>query len=359
VGSVSGVIATTGAVTHTFSNTAIDYYLESQTKQFTGNETVHVLVTIIQAAMTNTAGIRTEYVYCTISKDTSYFKIVPDRRRGVNWAYTSSEMLPDITRIDFIKGVAQMLNLYFLTNENTKTVIIEKSTDFHGATGQDFSSYASREYQMKANKIYEYLYAMKDDTNDANLVDYKNVSDEYKSYRFEPENQNEIAVKTIRNGVFAATILRDPYRIITGGKFPYPVMWKDIKLTDEYEPEYDFDLRILKYISNNSEPSITWGGGSGGNMPYLTMDFLDYQKDYLLTNLELNEQFDLTVKMYLPIIVINNILTLVENKDLRAPIYLDYVKFAGWYDIESISNYNLETGECTLKLIKARKNATL
>jgi len=63
--------------------------------------------------------------------------------------------------------------------------------------------------------------------------------------------------------------------------------------------------------------------------------------------------------MYLPIIVINNILTLVENKDLRAPIYLDYVKFAGWYDIESISNYNLQTGECTLKLIKARKNAAL
>ena len=358
IGSLSGSLVSTGAIAHTFGNTnKVEYFIDMPSTYFGTSETLEIKVTI-QGIFQNTS-VNVKTLQATFYKNTSFIKVDADRRRGVNWDYTSAEMLPDITRIDFIKGVAQMLNLYFLTNENTKTVIIEKSTDFHGATGQDFSSYASREYQMKANKIYEYLYAMKDDTNDANLVDYKNVSDEYKSYRFEPENQNEIAVKTIRNGVFAATILRDPYRIITGGKFPYPVMWKDIKLTDEYEPEYDFDLRILKYISNNSEPSITWGGGSGGNMPYLTMDFLDYQKDYLLTNLELNEQFDLTVKMYLPIIVINNILTLVENKDLRAPIYLDYVKFAGWYDIESISNYNLQTGECTLKLIKARKNATL
>jgi len=272
-----GTTLATTTVNHFFSYTAVDYYLETQTIKYTADTNVYVKVTILQPNMINNS-TNSEIVYCSISKDLTYFDIIPDRRRGVNWAYTSSEMLPDITRIDFIKGVAQMLNLYFLTNENTKTVIIEKSTDFHGATGQDFSSYASREYQMKANKIYEYLYAMKDDTNDANLVDYKNVSDEYKSYRFEPENQNEIAVKTIRNGVFAATILRDPYRIITGGKFPYPVMWKDIKLTDEYEPEYDFDLRILKYISNNSEPSITWGGGSGGNMPYLTMDFFRLPK---------------------------------------------------------------------------------
>ncbi len=188
---------------------------------------------------------------------------------------------------------------------------------------------------MKANKIYEYLYAMKDDTNDANLVDYKNVSDEYKSYRFEPENQNEAAVKTIRNGVFAATILRDPYRIITVGKFPYPVMWKDIKLTDEYEPDYNFDLRIMKYEETIDEALITWDGSTGALLsPKINNGLLRLPKDYLLTNLELNEQFDLTVKMYLPIIVINNILTLVENKDLRAPIYLDYVKFAGWYDIE-------------------------
>ena len=359
IGSLSGTIASTGVINHTFISSPIDYILNSKVITFSTNEVITVKLTIIQVALTN-AGLGTEHVNCVINKDLTYFEIVPDRRRGINHDYTSAEMLPDITRIDFIKGVAQMLNLYFLTNENTKTVIIEKSTDFHGATGQDFSSYASKEYQMKPNKIYEYLYAMKDDTNDANLVDYKNVSDEYKSYRFEPENQNEAAVKTIRNGVFAATILRDPYRIITVGKFPYPVMWKDIKLTDEYEPDYNFDLRIMKYEETIDEALITWDGSTGACLvPKLTMDFLDYQKDYLLTNLELNEQFDLTVKMYLPIIVINNILTLVDDKDLRAPIYLDYVKFAGWYDIESISNYNLQTGECTLKLIKARKNATL
>ena len=353
------VLATLAAANHIFSTTAVDYYLETQTVQFVADQDIYVKTTIA-GNITNTAGLRTEIVHCTISKDTSYFKAVPDRRRGVNWDYTSSEMLPDITRIDFIKGVAQMLNLYFLTNENTKTVIIEKSTDFNGATGQNFSSYASREYHMKPNKIYEYLYAMKDDTNDANLVDYKNVSDEYKSYRFEPENQNEAAIKTIRNGQFAATILRTPYRLAAVND--YPVMWGVIKLPVEpvYEPDYNFDLRIMKYEETIDETLITWDGSTGACLvPKLSMDFLDYQRDYLLTNQELNEQFDLTVKMYLPIIVINNILTLVDDKDLRAPIYLDYVKFAGWYDIEKISNYNLQTGECTLKLIKARKNAAL
>ena len=359
IGSVSGVLASTGALSHTFSNAAVDYSLETPTNQFSAVENVYVKVTIIQIAMTNTAGIRTEFVECTINKDSSYFNIVPDRRRGSGWEYTSGEILPDVTQLSYIKAVAHGSNLLFTTNENTKTVRIEKVSDFYGETGQNFSEYISRKYKMKANTIYEYLYALKDDEGDALLIDEKGVNDEYKSYRYNPTNQNKEAIKVIRNDLIAPTITRILYRL--GCIFEHPTLWSEIELGEEYNPDYNFELRIMRYGGFTKE-NLFWNGSASRSsiyLPLMDMDHIDFQTDYLITNLELNEKFDLTVESYLPEIVINNILSQVDNKDLRAPIYLDYVKFTGWYWIEEVIGYDMKTGKCQLKVIKARKNAAL
>jgi len=134
IGSLSGSLVSTGAIAHTFGNTnKVEYFIDMPSTYFGTSETLEIKVTI-QGIFQNTS-VNVKTLQATFYKNTSFIKVDADRRRGVNWDYTSAEMLPDITRIDFIKGVAQMLNLYFLTNENTKTVIIEKSTDFHGATG--------------------------------------------------------------------------------------------------------------------------------------------------------------------------------------------------------------------------------
>lgn len=361
IGSVSGVLASTGAVSHTFSLTAVDYLLETTTIQFSGVENISIKITIIQIAMTNTAGRGTEYVSCIINKDLSYFEIIPDRRRGELWEYTSDEMLPDITQLQFIKGLAHSKNLYFTTNENTKTVRIEQAYDFYGETGQDFSSYASRKYKMKANSIYEYFYALKDDMSDALLIDEKGVNDEYKSYRYEPSNQNKAEVKEIRNQTFAPTITRIPYRLTCTKE--HPTIWSELLnnfLFPDYTPDYNFDLRIMRLVEGSTD-TFSWNGiaAAAVAVPIMDMEHIDFQTDYLITNLELNEKFDLTVEMYIPPIAINNILNQVDDKDLRAPVYLDYVDFAGWYWIESIPDYDMETGKCTVKLIKTRKNAAL
>ena len=343
------------------------YYIETDSLTFNVGDDIQASI-IIDSGDNNYSGtiydsIGTGSIYG--SSYTKFFNdisdVEPTYQEGE--AIAIADVLNGFKQIDIIKSLKHLFNLYFMTNEDEKTITIEPYNDFYTGASRDIST------QLDTNKVLKLRYSKtparnifkyKPDTNDitqkfltveANLGNYTEIMD----------NINLRGEKTYINNIFGYTKMQSDAVTNLGLNARVPAMQNQDK--DGDSSDLSFVPRILYYDSNATE---TWKLDNTGltEYPYFysfdnsdnenSLNFSDSSYGDGLFSRYYDQQFkildgvfdDRKVPVQLTCYIkwtesdISNILSTVNNKDFRACVYLDYERIRGHYYIQQIENYN-------------------
>ncbi len=200
-----------------------------------------------------------------LRKQNTFFSndIVPTITANTNVEF--NENLPDINQLDFIKGIKDLFNLYFLSDVDTRTVFIEPRDEFYKSRAIDWTD----KFDKSKDEIITYLndklkkkitYRYQDDSNDGWVQQIESENDIIIASN-EITNPNKF-VKDEQNAgtnLFAPTIMR-PFDFIGLLISKVPTLNKDAILhPDISEKTTNFKTRILYFDSvRTTETGESW-----------------------------------------------------------------------------------------------------
>jgi len=176
-----------------------------------------------------------------------------------------SENLPDINQLDFVKGIKDLFNLYFLYDVDTRTVFIEPRDEFYKSKAIDWTDKFDKSKdeeitylndKLKKKIIYRYA----DDSSDGWVNEIEKEGDIIIASN-EITNPNKF-VKDEQNAgtnLFAPTIMR-PFDYVGLLVSKVPTLNKDAILPpDISDKTTNFKTRILFFDSvRNTESGESW-----------------------------------------------------------------------------------------------------
>ena len=176
-----------------------------------------------------------------------------------------SENLPDINQLDFVKGIKDLFNLYFLYDADTRTVFIEPRDEFYKSRAIDWTD----KFDKSKNEEITYL-----NGNLKKIITYRYQDDSNDGWVQQIESENDIIIASNEitnpnkfvNGeqnagtnLFAPTIMR-PFDYIGLLVSKVPTLNKDAIIPpDISEKTTNFKTRILYFDSvRTTETGESW-----------------------------------------------------------------------------------------------------
>lgn len=176
-----------------------------------------------------------------------------------------NENLPDINQLDFVKGVKDLFNLYFLSDVDTRTIFIEPRDEFYKSRAIDWTD----KFDKSKDENITYL---NDKLKKKIIYRYQDDSGDGWVQQLESENDIMIASNEITNpnkfvkgeqnagtNLFSPTIMR-PFDFIGLLVSKVPTLNKDAFIPpDISEKSTSFNTRILYFDSvRNTESGESW-----------------------------------------------------------------------------------------------------
>lgn len=290
--------------------------------------------------------------------------------------------LPDVSQIDFLKGLKQLFNLYFYTDVENRTVYIETRDQFYSSTAVDWTDKLDPKKEITTNYIGESYgktirYRYKEDNKDGFVAQYekqeKNVLASHDAVLANKFSQDEI--QDFANELFAPTYMEN-CEIIGLKTAKMPKLWASPDLPNK---KTGFEPRILYYDGVKALPAGEfWSYGFEANLSerrdtyprFFSYDDLAtntnnlyfndngvsyglFQKYYKNTHKIIDDSR--LIKCFLNVSEID-----INNLDLRIPIYLKKIDSEAAFIINGINNYDPDAHDSTeFELIKIVGNAPI
>lgn len=176
-----------------------------------------------------------------------------------------NDNLPDINQLDYVKGIKDLFNLYFLADVNTRTVFIEPRDQFYKSRAIDWTDKLDDKKDEEITYLNDKLkkeitYQYENDSNDGWVNEIEKEGDIIVASQ-EITNPNKFVKGEQRAGtnLFAPTIMR-PFDYIGLLVSKVPTLNKDaILFPDISEKSTNFKPRILHYDGiKNTETGESW-----------------------------------------------------------------------------------------------------
>lgn len=286
----------------------------------------------------------------------------------------AADTLKSIKQIDLIKGLKQVFNLMFYTNENEKIVHIEPYQDFYTGASRDWSTKLdeNRDISLRYadnNKNTNFKY--KKDDNDTLQEDKQFTS--LGGYTKAQVNINAKNDKDVDNELFASTIMGIDENVGLADK-----ILPKIAMSDKTGPDIlDVEPRILYYSGTASTGSWEVNGKPQTQYPYFyfkddgslnqnSLSFATLGNNKGLFDRYYDQQFKILDGIYddrripqemscyvmLSESDMNGIVNAITNLDLRACVYFDNDRIRGHYYIQEIEKYNPDAVSHRCKFIR-------
>jgi len=302
------------------------YHIEEDTD-------ITVKLTVTNSSLYNNSGA-TQSVYIKMTAGSGsywYNEVLTRPAKGYEWTYDN--LLPDISVIDFIKGIFEDFNLLATTNNQESTVYIEQYSDFYSGGTMDWSN----KLDSRGKKVVEIRdfegrrrYHFKRDGNDAKVVNTDIL------VTLSNGNTDEIELES---KLFAQTI-EDVCRDIHLNSTNIPKLWKeDVAFPNVSEQNMVYLPRLLEYNGQTSTGSdyYIFEGTTKYLYPKCDIVSMNTLVGYKLDSLfRLNNNKIFIAYFNLTDVDINNIINAVSDNDFRASVYID--KY-GYFLINKIIGY--------------------
>jgi hypothetical protein len=297
---------------------------------------------------------------------------------AANQTYNVGNTLTDLKVLDVLGGLQNIFNLYFDTNNDTRTVTIEPKPALLKplSEGIDFTSKLDVKNRITTDIVQVYNRSLQfrygNDSNDKWQNNYNQQQGTiFGSALYDLGSNFKDGVTELGTKAFAATLLYDNHPFSPSG-CPIPVMWSE---NAQSPPKsYDFLPRILYY---KGYVEIFQAGGIKASWRWLNVTLTTLPSCFMLdpttsspidVNLLYNDSdtanglvreyynSDISVihdrrvhKAFFRITGID-----FRNIDLFKPIYLDHVNLQGWYYINQVIDFTPNKEKTTLyELVKA------
>jgi len=319
--------------------------------------------------MGDTIDIRVEYptiVGRILFGFNSYFKLTDmSREIRANATYNISDVLPKIKVLDLFADLTKLFNLYWLTDNKTKTVYVEERDSFFKAVSQakDWTSLLAIDKEHKIKFITSYkrnlLFKYAEDSNDKYLekrnADFKYDNNLYSSYKHTFPDRFRKGQDTLETSEIAPTYIIHDERAVSGS-LNYGItarMWNE-SLQGHPPKSHAFKPRILNFQYS--------GQTIDGDTLYITVDGTNYSNipsalpiavfgntvPYSLSFAQADGLFSYYSKSMSIIedgIQLEAVFNISPNQyqslDIRKPIYLNAPEeVQGYWIIDTISDYN-------------------
>lgn len=176
-----------------------------------------------------------------------------------------NNLLPDINQLDFVKGIKDLFNLYFVYDTDTRTVSIEPRDEFYKSKAIDWTDKFDKSKDEEITYLNDKLkkkitYRYQDDSNDGWVQQIESENDIIIASN-EITNPNKFVKdeQNVGTKLFAPTIMR-PFDYIGLLISKVPTLNKDAILhPDISEKSTNFKTRILYFDSiRNTETGESW-----------------------------------------------------------------------------------------------------
>ena len=287
------------------------------------------------------------------------------------------DVLPDIKQKEFITDLRTMFNLYFYTDEISKTIYIEPRDQFYTDDTEDWTFKHDRSKPTTISHLgsgiaKEITFAYNVDSSDKYIRTREEASNDGEKWlsrtvgntnKSAPEGTTEKRVKN-----FAPTFVGKG--IITSNDARIPIVWNGLTKDMPETKVQKWDSRILYYkgrtpLGSNDYfkfegeelkyyPEFTINYVSAVNSHQNSLDFNDtrwstglYYKHWQKTINTINESRK--VDMYMKLTT-----TDIQNLDFRKPKYISNEGDGNYYHLEKIHNYTINNvGVYKCSFIKA------
>jgi hypothetical protein len=272
------------------------------------------------------------------------------QRPARGYAWTVANILPDIKQPDFVKTLAVMFDLMFLTNVREKKVYIEPWDDFFPGTVMDWSGLVdiSEAVERCKRDIPSWReYKMQIDSKDTMISNYKTLV-----YL----NNGDGSLIEVTNGIFADTLM-DRCRHIGLLTVDIPKLWnKKEPYPDIPEATHEFLPRILNFEGDTALVAETWlfEGDTKTTYPEVTVerwiDLIEYHRSRLEI---LNNAEEIKINVALTEAHVNGFINAITGRDFRSYIFLDAYRLKGQYIVNAILGYK-GTDTTQVELVQKR-----
>jgi hypothetical protein len=291
--------------------------------------------------------------------------------------YTISNILPEIKVLDILGGLQNMFNLYFETNNASRTVAIEPKKDLIKslANGLDFTDKLDIQNRITSDFIQDYnrslQFSFGVDSNDKWQQNYNSESGTvFGSWLYNLGDQFKEGITDVGTKFFAATLLYNRHPFSVNG-CPIPVMWN---LNAVSPPKsFDFMPRVLYYkgllqIAQANAFFADWNfKGTATNL--VPTSFMLDPDNNQSNPINILYGDSLTANGLAKTYYTSDIAVIVDKRvhkmyfkitgtgfnqlDLFTPIYIDHVNVQGWYLINQVIDFKPNQEKTTVfELVK-------
>lgn len=295
-----------------------------------------------------------------------------------NQTYNIANTLSETKVLDIVAGLQNIFNLYFDTNNNSRTVKIEPKPALVKpiSQGVDLSDNLDVENRITTDIIQNYNRSLQfryaNDSKDEWQNNYNQQQGTiYGSALYDLGSNFKDGTTQLGTKTFAATLLYNNHPFSPSG-CPIPVMWS--QNAPSPPKTYDFLPRILYY---KGYVDIFQAGGIKASWNWLNVSLTTVPSSFMLDP-DLNAPADVNLlyndsatqnglvrtyyngdvaiihdrrvhRAYFKITGID-----FRNLDLFQPIYLDHVNLQGWYYVNQVIDFTPNKEKTTLyELVKA------
>jgi hypothetical protein len=291
--------------------------------------------------------------------------------------YTISNILPEIKVLDILGGLQNMFNLYFETNNASRTVAIEPKKDLVKtiATGLDFTDKLDIQNRITSDFIQDYKRSLQFsfgvDSNDKWQLNYNSENGTvFGSWLYDLGEQYNEGITEVGTKLFAATLLYNRHPFSVNG-CPIPVLWN---LNAVSPPKsFDFMPRVLYYkgleqIAQANAFFADWNfKGTATNL--VPTSFMLDPDNNQSNPINILYGDSLTANGLAKTYYTSDIAVIVDKRvhkmyfkitgtgfnqlDLFTPIYIDHVNVQGWYLINQVIDFKPNQEKTTVfELVK-------
>lgn len=188
-----------------------------------------------------------------VHSDETLFEATVSDRIIKGSSVVPGDQLPDIKRLDFVKAIRHLFNLYFFTDVNMKKVYIEPRDDFFSETVLDWSEKLDVSKQVTIEELgsdinKKLIFGYNKDSSDWGVEEWeKNAKRDYSVYTAILDNRFSQGEKKILNELFSPTLM-GTFDCVGLNTSKVPKIWQEPE-DDDRIPEriYEYEPRILYY----------------------------------------------------------------------------------------------------------------
>jgi hypothetical protein len=294
-----------------------------------------------------------------ITLDWSKYNQMP----GLNDTVVVKDWLPDMTQIDFLKGIKDAFNLRFFVDKSNQVVYIEPVPDFYSSTVVDLTPYQSFEKDPAIETVSQNyaskIYLQWKQTEDGAVKEFLTANDI--PFRKEINNSsvyNKQGWEAFENLVFgyAPTLRALGYYLPA---WDLPALWGS-KIDDILDrPPYRNVLSsyvLLDWVGLTANPEGSWSysGAAQANYPKVTqLDMADLYNSYFIKSFHwIDKGKIVTIECKLPLTILNQFNQVVNssvNEGFR-PTYKFKIEDKYYYGIINQVTTNGELSEVEILL---------